>query len=231
MAKRCLFGAFILLMICLSLSCGQQISPSPEANTQMSADKQEPNSCHTENNSTENDPSDGSLDDSYGIWREPDKIIVYPFSEEEISNAYNCALSFFRSKVSDPDVEPRLAYDPILTDIRVRQQISNAPHKGWVEEDYYSLRICFCLNRTSMYELRRESVDAPWMYYDGGVPVGEHSEQAMTIDELSSLQQSQYRILGGYEISEAEHWLYVVDDTTKQTSLCCVKDLAEPDHG
>lgn len=169
------------------------------------------------------------------VRRAADEIKVYPFNAGELS----AALKVVEEKMDDFkngtgvltfDVE-RIAFDPIMTDVRCRCIISDAPIEGWTEADYYERYICFTVTYSATYDhyktfeqdtehygisvkLYREDAQSEWTYSDHGVPIEEHSQEALSADEVKQLTCDYGRILAAYEVSEEEYWLYVCDNET-----------------
>lgn len=122
-----------------------------------------------------------------------------------------------------------------MTDVHVRQIVTGAPVDGWVEKDYYERHISFAVTYSARYDheetfiqdtegavikvdLYRENANSPWEYQSSGVPVEEHSAEAMSAQELENITGISGRILGGYRVDN-EYWLYLLDDSTGMVQL------------
>lgn len=174
------------------------------------------------------------IDTRMEVRKQPEEITVYPFTQEELDSAQKVVEQYLEEVSQEPYVLSqqvvRIAFDPIMTDVRVRQIVTNAPVDGWVEKDYYERHISFAVTYFAAYNhektfiqdvndavikvnLYREDANSPWEYISSGVPVEQYSGNAMSAEELENITNASGRILGGYEV-EGEYWLYLQDKGT-----------------
>ena len=165
------------------------------------------------------------------VFRQPDAIFVYPYTEDELAQALEAARESARELGADEGTltfeAERLAFDPILTDIHARQRLRNAPVEGWQEADYYSHYLSFTLIYSATYdhalsprsdkdhaaismELYRQSPEDPWVFLDSGEPTSEYSSWILDAAELEKLPMDTGRILAAYQPGENQRWLYVL---------------------
>lgn len=189
---------------------------------------------------TDSEPTAFSVDPNMEVRREPAEISLYPFAPEELSNAQEVVQKYLDDVSKEPGVltyqVERIAFDPIMTDVHVRQGMIGAPMDGWTENDYYERQISFAITYTATYDhqkspaqdvshnvisvsLHRENAQSPWEFQDSGVPVEEYSGQAMSAGELSNITDAGGRVLAGYEAGDNEYWLYLCDDSTGKTQF------------
>lgn len=174
------------------------------------------------------------IDSRMEVRRQPEEITVYPFTQEELDSAQQVVERVLDEFSQEPGVLSqqvvRIAFDPIMTDVHVRQIVTGAPVDGWVEKDYYKRHISFAVTYFAAYnheetfmqdvndnvikvDLYRENANSPWEYESGGVPVEQYSGNAMSAQELEEISVGDGRILGGYAVDN-EYWLYLWDEGT-----------------
>lgn len=222
-------GILALLTLALMLTlaaCGQ--APEVPAVSEETAGLQE----------TEAEPS--GFDSNMEVRREPMEISLHPFTQEELDRAQELVEKFLDEIAREPgtltyQVE-RIAYDPIMTDVHVRQKMAGAPVDGLLGRDYYARQISFAVTYSATYDhektfmqdvshevmgvhLGRENEEAPWEYESHGVPVERYSGQAMSAQELQELPDTGGRALAGYEIDGEGYWLYLWDEQVGGPSL------------
>jgi L,D-peptidoglycan transpeptidase YkuD (ErfK/YbiS/YcfS/YnhG family) len=195
--------------------------------------------------------TDSIVDESFEVFRQPDEITVYPFTEEELSEALEVA-AVAKEKWATIDgtlsfVAERLAYDPILTDIHIRQQIAGAPIAGWSEEDYYSHCISFTLVYSASYDhektfmsdeehcdvgihLYREDTQSTWQYSDDGIAITPITNTIMDTAQLSGLECSDGRILAAYSQSDSEVWTYQLNEESGEISFIVTDAETQPSN-
>ena len=90
------------------------------------------------------------------IYREPEEIYVYPFSGEELAKMKEAAKKGAETLSEEHGVlrfEPKLLeFDPMLTEIRVRQQLAADVHPEWTEKEYYSYLTSYTLIYSASYD-------------------------------------------------------------------------------
>lgn len=226
--KRRLFATILLLVFVLSFVLTACSSNQPAPTDPPEA---EPETTVQEMNTPVTDAPETDAPE-YVIRRAPEEIEVYPFNAGELSAALRVVdekLKEFAAEegVLTYDVE-RVAFDPIMTDVRCRQYISDAPTDGWTESDYHERYICFTVTYSATYDhqktfmqdtehcgisvtLYREDAQSEWAYSEHGSPIEEHSQEALSAEECKQLT-ADGRILAAYQVGEDECWLYVCDD-------------------
>lgn len=173
------------------------------------------------------------------VFREPEEIFVYPYSEEELEAALTAAgegATEIADKAGTASFERKiLTFDPMLTDIHVRQKIAASPVDGWTEADYYAHNISFTLIYSAAYghddtflsdaedavigiHLYREDIQSPWVLETMGVPTADYSYAIQNREDLAQFEAAGKRILAGYQPAEQEYWLYVLDLETETVS-------------
>ncbi len=188
----------------------------------------------------DSEPTAFAVDTDMEVRREPAEISLYPFTPEELSNAQEIVQKYLDDVAKEPGVltyqVERIAFDPIMTDVHVRQGMIGAPMDGWAENDYYERQISFAITYTATYDhqkspvqdvnhnvisvkLHRENAQSPWEFQDSGVPVEAYSSQAMSAEELGNITDASGRVLAGYEVDDHEYWLYLCDDSTGKTQF------------
>lgn len=175
------------------------------------------------------------VDEDYTIFRQPKDITVYAFSDADITAALNIANNVVEALKRESGVEyfevHTLAFDPILTDIHIRQEIAQSPVPGWYENDYYEHYISFCLVYSATYDhsitfvpdathstigihlYRANSID-PWRVDTTGVPTTEYSDSILGKEDLAGFESEDVHILAGYHPNANEYWLYLQNTET-----------------
>lgn len=185
------------------------------------------------------EPTGLTVDSDYQVRRMPEAITVYPFPEEEMTEArevVDALLEELSGEIGTREYRvERIAYDPIMTDVKVRQEIGNAPVPGWEEMDYYINRISFVVTYSAEYDhtatylsdaahetfgvhLRRTDADAPWEYYSHGLPVEAFFDKCLTFEELAALPTEE-TVLAGYLAGGQDYWIYLYREETGQIRL------------
>lgn len=185
---------------------------------------------------TEPGPTALPVSEDFAVFRQPEEITVYPFTPEELEAARVIAENAVREMEEETGVlhfqAERLAFDPMLTDIHVRQKIAAFQTPGWTEADYYERYISFTLIYSASYDhnatflpdaehsaigihLYRGNDLDPWKVESTGVPVAEHSDAIMDRQELAEFGAD---VLAGYR-AEADYWLYRLDSETGQAAF------------
>lgn len=184
-------------------------------------------------------------EDDYVVFRQPEEITVFPFTQEEIQAAYSAA----EQVVNDMKIEngvltfqvEALSFDPMLTDIHVRQKIAQSPVSGWGEYDYYERDISFSLVYSATYDhnvtfhsdveqsaigihLHRASAEDSWIEESMGVPTAEYSGTILNAEELRGFEREGTRVLAGYCPKETEYWLYSFNEITGAVT-CEIKTI------
>ena len=174
-----------------------------------------------------------SLPKDSEVRRQPEKIALYPFTQEELSAGRAAAEAKLEEFAGEPGVSTytveRVAFDPIMTDVHNRQEMAGAPVSGWTEKEYYANRMSFAVTYSAAYDhektfqqdvqhgvigihLARETDGGPWTVVSFGLPVEEHSGEAMTQAELDAQKGVSGRLLGGYLLADGTGWLYFCDE-------------------
>ena len=124
----CCAIAALLLSSCASAQPDASTPPTSEVGGSVMSDAELPTVL--------NIPKD------FQVWRDPDAIRVYPFTEESLLAAVELAQKTATEIIESDSPEhyeiKKAAFDPALTDAYNRQQMSGKPVKGWAEEDYYA---------------------------------------------------------------------------------------------
>lgn len=227
----------VILILALALSLGGCTQPHSESAPTVRQPTTIPLPAAESEASTE--PTALEVDDDYQVRQMPEEITIYPFTSGEMEEALAVVEEVLAGFAQEPgtltyEVE-RVAYDPIMTDVHIRQEIANAPLAGWSEDDYYINRISFVITYSAEYDhsatflpdaihekfsmkLRRESADSPWEYHSHGVPVEEFFDKCLTAQELSYLPAEE-TILAGYLKQGQDYWLYLYDEATGEVRL------------
>lgn len=221
----------LALMLPLGLSaCNTPATKAPEAETTTEPVAPPPSTAPEANAPTQ--------ESELEVRRAPEEIVVYPFPEEALASALEAVNQYLEERSQEAgvltfDVE-KIAYDPMMTDVHVRQRLAGTPVDGWTEEDYYARQISFAVTYSATYDhektfmqdtahdliavtLCREDPQSPWALQSSGVPVEEYSDRAMSFDELAAITNVPERILAGYKIGDDTYWLYLWDDSTSET--------------
>ncbi|MBR2048430.1 MAG: hypothetical protein IJ960_07520 [Oscillospiraceae bacterium] len=193
----------------------------------------------TEPDDPETLSTEPTADVNYVVRVMPEQITLYPFTAEELDSALSQVEFLMDALSREEGVQAfeteRIAYDPIMTDVHIRQQIANAPVSGWEEADYYSRRISFVVTYSATYDhtksplpdenhhkisvdLHREDENAPWEYRSHGVPVEEFFDRCLTPKELSALSADR-TVLAGYLEQGQDYWLYLYNEATGDIRL------------
>ncbi len=228
-----IISIFMTLMIVLSFTaCGKSMKESTGTTTVILSESTQPQNTPEP---TETEIAQKNIDNDYEVFRQPEEITVFPFTEEEMESARIAAEAIANQMKTEPgtmtfEVE-RLAFDPMLTDIHVRQKIASSQMAGWSDLDYYSHFISFTLIYSAAYDhnatflpneehsvlgihLYRENATSAWEKEDVGVPTAEYSSVILDTAELDKLEEAGERILAGYAPNEKEYWLYRLDEKT-----------------
>lgn len=236
--------ALILVLVLTGVAAGctftgrETVPPSEEINGQEVTSIQESTGVQEESTEPETiatEPMSLTAPQDFEVRRAAEKIELYPFTDEELAAAVKLVQKYLDEAAEETgvltyDVEC-IAYDPIMTDVHIRQKIAGAPVTGWEEEDYYAHQISFAVTYSATYDhekspvqdvnhgvisvdLNRENVQTPWAFQDSGVPVEEYSDRAMSLEELAGVTDAGGRILAGYEVGDDACWFYLCDDAT-----------------
>lgn len=179
-------------------------------------------------------PSESGDAPDFEVRRESGDIVVPFFSEDELDTAVDTVQAYLAgvsTEIGTLSYEVEcIAYDPIMTDVHVRQKMAGAPVNGWTEEDYYTHQISFAVTYSAAYDhekspvqdvehntisvdLKRENPQSSWEFQGSGAPVEEYSGRAMSAAELANITDVNTRVLAGYETDD-EYWLYLCDNNT-----------------
>lgn len=180
--------------------------------------------------------TDPDCDSLSAIWRAPDEVFVYPFTENEIDSAVRvieAKLAEFakESGVLSYDVEG-IAFDPMTTD----NEVLNAYGASTAEEaleDGFSKRITFCVTYSAMYDsgvtfmedvshgkmeftLVRESASEPWSYWSHGEPRSDYPAMLLLPEAWSDIDPGHGDIIAIYHDTDgsSQHWLFIRDSGT-----------------
>lgn len=216
----------------------------------LAACGQEPTAPPPENCTQPETTGPARLDEpDFVVRREAEEITLYPFTREEFAAAVEAVRSNQKDAASEAGVctyqVERIAYDPVLTDVHIRQKMADAPVEGWTEEDYYQRQISFAVTYSATYDhtkspvqdtkhhvisvsLRRANAQASWEFLSSGVPVEEYSPCAMSAGELAKIPDPGGRVLAGYELSGQGYWFYRCDDRTGKVGLCSRAGSLQP---
>ncbi len=221
----------LMMVLCFS-ACGESVEESTNTETVILREATEQQKIPE---TTESEYTEENAEKEYQIFRQPEEITVFPFSEEEMESARIAATATIEQMKAEPgtlafEVEG-LAFDPMLTDIHVRQKIAASQVTDWSESDYYSHYMSFTLIYSAVYDhsttfrqdvnhdavgihLYREQASSAWTKESEGIPVAEYSNLILNSEELDSLGTEGERILAGYRPNEKEYWLYRLDEKT-----------------
>lgn len=189
--KKLTFALLMLSMLLSLEACGF----SPPTETQ--AEKRE---------TTAKVPLDDrppEKDEDFEIFRKPENIFAYPFSEETLAAAAETAQTQVELCETETGVltfSGSLAYDPILTDIIIRQKIA----AGLLTEqaESYSASIAFTLIYSATYDhtktflqdtekntlsiiLAREAEQSPWEVTEIGTAPSSYMDMLLSPAELA----------------------------------------------
>lgn len=167
------------------------------------------------------------------VRRQPEEIALHPFTQEELSEGQAAVEAELEKFAGEPGVTTytveRVAFDPIMTDVHNRQEMVGAPVSGWTEREYYANRMSFAVTYSAAYDhektfqqdvqhgkigihLAREKDSGLWTVVNFGLPVEEHSGEAMTQAELDGQKGVSGRLLGGYLLADGTRWLYFYNE-------------------
>lgn len=228
MKRNILF--FMAMLLILMVGCTNEQQPTTPPLT-----FQEPETTMPAFDATEPAPTVIQVDDDYIIFHEPEEINVHPFTQEELDNAHAIAQTVVDLMVQEQGVltfqAEILAFDPMLTDIHIRQKIALSPVLGWTEDEYYRHSISFTLVYSATYDhsktflsdvthttigihLHRVNETDPWYVEANGVPTAEYSHTLLGGEALSELERNDEQFIAGYHPTEQEYWLYICDPET-----------------
>lgn len=180
-----------------------------------------------------------ATDVNYVVRVMPEQITAYPFTAEEITQALAQVDSLMEQLSHEPGIlsfeTERIAYDPIMTDVHIRQQLAAGLTPGCEEADYYIRHISFVVTYSATYDhtktfladanhhkisvdLYRADANAPWEYRSHGVPVEEFFDRCLTQSELSLLPTDK-TVLAGYLEQGQDYWLYFYNEKTGEIRL------------
>lgn len=186
------------------------------------------------------DPTIPTVPADFAVRREAEDITLHPFTQEEFAAALGAVQKNQEETAKEAGVltyqVERIAYDPILTDVHIRQKMAGAPVEGWTEEDYYQRQISFAVTYSATYDhtkspvqdtkhqvisvsLSRADSQAPWEFLSSGVPVEEYSPCALSAGELAEIPEPGGRVLAGYELRGQGYWFYLCDEGTGEIRL------------
>lgn len=179
-----------------------------------------------------------NIPENFQVWRDPDAIRVYPFTEESLLAAVELAQKTAAEIIESDSPEhyeiKKVAFEPALTDAYNRQQMSGKPVKGWAEEDYYARYMTCVVFYDAGYDhttspmpdaedgilqvtLTRENASGSWSFVEGsqGFYGGTYSSFVLTLEELAEVPfRHTGRLLGGYCYAGDACYLYACDDAT-----------------
>lgn len=228
------FAASFALTACQNKVPTPHEDTSPTKSVVTSEEPSVPETTELQNIVTE--PTILTVPSDFEVRRKPEEITLYPFTDEELAAAVKVVQEYLDESSKETGVLTHevesISYDPIMTDVHVRQTIAGAPVAGWTENDYYAHQISFAVTYSATYDhekspsqdvsnnlinvkLIRENVQAPWTFQASGVPVEEYSDKAMSLEELADVSaDSDGRVLAGYEVGDDAYWFYLCDDAT-----------------
>lgn len=184
-----------------------------------------------------------NIPEDFQVWRDPDAIKVYPFTEESllaaVELAQKTAAEILKSDSPEHCEIKKAAFDPALTDAYNRQQMSGKPVNGWAEEDYYARYMTCVIFYDASYDhtaspmpdaedsilqvtLARENASDSWSFVEGsqGFYGGTYSSFVLTPEELAEVPfRHTGRLLGGYRYAGDACYLYACDDTTGEVKF------------
>lgn len=227
----------LLLVSLLSLAACQReeltVATSDSATVPMVSEMESLRSTEPEATELETKGSE------YEVWREPNSIVLYPFTEAELAEAQRVAEAKVESFAQGTGVltyeVERVAYDPDLTDADVRAKIAVAPVEGWSEKDYYERNISFVVTHTATYDhkkspmpdcehdvfrvdMRRDNAQSPWYVENYGVPVDRYSDCALSREEVAELEthgEFSGALFAAYRVEDS-YMLYVYNESEDQ---------------
>lgn len=231
--------ALVLLLTAMAVGCtftGRASEPTLDENnipteTRLEEENNVPETTQPEDVNTE--PTTLAVPSDFEVRRGAEEIAVQPFTHEELTSAVEVVQQSMDSASQETGVltyeVERIAYDPIMTDVHVRQLMAGSPVAGWAEEDYYEHYISFAVTYSATYDhtkspsqdvshgvisvsLSRAEAQAPWEFKDSGAPVEEYSDRAMSAEELADAADADGRVLAGYKAGDDVYWFYLWDD-------------------
>lgn len=227
--KRDILFVMVVLLILIAGCTNEQQATAPTLQFQ------EMETTEPVSDATEPAPTVIQVDNDYIIFREPEEVKAHPFTPEELDDAQAVAQTVVDLMEQEQGVltfqTEILAFDPMLTDIHIRQKIALSPVPGWNEEDYYAHYISYTLVYSAAYDhsktflsdvtrttigihLYRDNETDPWHEESSGVPTAEYSHTLLNKDALSEWVYDDKQILAGYHPTAQEYWLYICDQKT-----------------
>lgn len=221
---KCYMVAFTLLFGLAACQQQEAISPATDGVTEPAPSSEQT----TVPEIADSEPTAFTVAPDFEVRREPEEISVYPFSSEELNAAVETVQKYLDDDSKELGVQiyevKRIAYDPIMTDVHIRQRMVGTPVDGWTEDDYYERQISFAVTYSDAYDyeksdvisvsLSRKNAQSLWEFQVSGVPVEEYSGQALSAGELENIADASGRVLAGYEAGNDGYWLYLCDDHT-----------------
>lgn len=177
-------------------------------------------------------------DGTYKVRREVSEITVFPFDQqtlEQAKTAVDTYISIFSAEPGTLSFEiEKIAFDPIMTDVKIQQFIADSAMPQWDIAQHYTNTICYAVTYSATYDhsksplpdaqhetiqivLIRQDTESPWSILSHGVPVEAHSHQALSSEELLAFYDLSYRVLAGYQVDQ-EFWLYVQEEGSAAVS-------------
>jgi len=233
-----MIALIIALMLALSLvACNQEITDPTTLPTT------EPTAAPTTEPTTEIPTTEPTTEltepvDLLYFHDDFEEVTVYPFTDEEIRQAYDvliAALSDYREKEEVLNFEVHwIAMDPVKADHQVCSSMELDPIEGWTEEDYYPRWMYFVVNYTVSYDhtlspnmdyeqvcgsvrLSRESVDTVWQVdpaYCSTHTMNIVSDMVLPRETAESLALTEEPVLGAYYVEqEGGYILYTRNET------------------
>lgn len=140
----------------------------------------------------------------------PEEVHVHPFTDEELTQGAETAKQLLGTEASQYAF---VAFDPILTDLQVKQQMEVNTHPGWTQEDYYERFLAFTASTGENAEsevlcitLYRLSAEGPWMEAGrGDAP----SEVMKTIMDPATLPALDADAVAAYARPGGDYWVYL----------------------
>ena len=142
---KCVVSLFFVLLLILSLSACRRddgADTAPVIGSDQTASQEVPQTMQM-------DPAAMTVGDDFVVFRQPEEITVFPFTQEELQSAFSAAEETVNNMKAEKGV---VSFAPMLTDIHVRQKIAQAPVPGWEERDYYEHHISFSLVYSAAYD-------------------------------------------------------------------------------
>lgn len=222
--------AFILLILSLLLSmaaCGRGNIAGKPTQTQMESRETVPGGIQTEPESiSPPDVNPPENDEDFEVFRNPKDIYIYPFQKETLATAAEVAQTRAELCESEAGIltfSGYLAYDPILTDITVRQNIA----AGLLPEqtESYSGCLAFTLVYSASYDhtktflqdtekdtfcmiLSRETAQSPWEVADIGAAPSVYMDAILDPAELGQFGEN---TVAAYALGDNTYMVYRQD--------------------